>query len=1316
MALSLLESIRKLIRQDTVKVGGPVGNMHGAVRTDLGSMLASSTQTWLSFQVPGTSLPTLEEFFDIYATSPNALALQVASEGELVYTGATNRLSLLRTVVSAERALSFTLDVTLPASGSAAAFYLDGVLLRTLRGSGAVAINVPAGPHVLYIVVQAPQIKVVAPRGITFVGETDVPAAPRWISLTTGYLDERAGSASNVLRWASDAQVGQYRVLRRMPTLVGDLSVIGDGEVLEVSQIGSNDSFVIVLQGNQRDRLTPNGQLLSAGITVAIVVSVDYSSETGNTIVTCRLPFGATQTPTGVQGTLLSIGTFAEIARVSRVATTATVEYIDSAVTKDVAYEYALQASGLADETVLSELSLTRYVVAGDRAAPSAIVIASGYPKVLNKTATVRFTTPAELDYAGVTAVYRRQVRNNTSAYTATAISIATVTVNSATLPTTSGGLVGYSVQFNVPGYTAYTFEVLSNTASTIQLTDPVPEPLSYSAVGATMSIFKDTPVRTDAGLANRQDELSFEAVDYGEYYFSSFDRAGNQQVYESAAKWTYTEAADTFTSPPVLAIRQLSSGASGEQSYFAAPYNNATQYAIIEVWAYDPQRPVADRFTGVKINYQRIGQDGSAINFPTVPNQAEAFPNTVTSSGEAVLDTPGGTRSRFIAINREYPQIRLWTENSLSQTSDITTFTADHDTTPEAVVETTINPQASTFSFVVVVDDDTQGFTWQVDGGTVYKVDTRSAKRITISSEPAIANDLRLELGQKRTLVVTPYANYTPGPPVTLTTDGPVVARELVRTPRSLVSFDPKDENGDKSATFVTATFAITPSATTLVSGRTGTVTQLASGYRLTDSASPAWTADQYKSTSTAFYYLVLRPTVLPALAVPIQGNGTATLDFTQSILPSYVGSATSYEIVDAAVLWRRVVNGTPVGGFVPAAGTRTFERTSSFELEFYGTKNGCYPENVRRVLVDADSLPSLSGFAYSTQTIGGTPYLVVGFGTADDDATTWEVYEKKGGWPTVSGDAPSASVPPAQNSLDRTYLRFSGSVDETSYRRASNGLSAGTWYAIAVPKNSFGEAGVASTATYVVGAAPTPALDDLVLTPTVGTSTVSVSYPSNAVTPGNTTVDITAVRADNGARVTASRTAAQTPYSLDVGETIVASGGANRTWTVTTALSGYNTITRTTTFQVAQATSATVTATASAIIYSPGNCYNEQCGSPLSSSQIRLISWQVRVNGVLVTSPTSPYYVNIEVTNAGTIDGNTTWVPLVFGLQASAVAYEDSDFCLYSDPAGFLERWTYRIQVTDAQGTLLNVSAVTNTLSAYVALCGRNGPGNAF
>jgi len=1325
MGLSLLESLRKLIRQDTVKVGGAVGNMHGAVQTNLGEGDAA-TQSWLVLTIPGKNIPTLAQFFDAFSENPSAMRLEFAEGGVVVVNSRPSTVSLLRTVLTVERALSFNMDVVVASTGSVAAVYVDGTLVRTVKGQSAVPIALSAGRHTLYVLVSAPTVMVTVPKRLSLIGETDVPRAPQWVSVTTGYLDALSGTAANVLRWLSDSEVGNYRVLRREPVMIGDLEVEGDGEVLEVTQMGANETFDIALRGDHFGILELNAVLLVGGDAVGVVASAvvvpGEDDAPATTVITCRLPFGVDGPPTSVVGHILSFGTFTEVARVTRVANTSVIEYKDAAVTTGNAYEYALQATGLVDDSILSPLSEVRYVVTGDIYPPGPITFLDGYPKVSRRTVTAKFLTPPELDYAGVNVYYRKRVVNplpvGEEPYHLVSVVGAVVTADNNEFPTDpEDNLTDFLFEFIVPEYEQYTFRIVSNTASTITLNDAVPaELLAVLAAQLTpvgLSIYKETEVKTDYGRANRLDELSFDADNYGMFVFATFDRSGNEQGFNDAVKWTYTAVDDTFfAGQPVLAFRQLL-GTEQEQFLLPIDYTDTRKYAIIEVWAFDPSLPPANQFDGVTIFYQRVGLDVDPVVLTPIPDPTIPFPYLVTDPAQAVLDDPEGTRSRFVLIDREYEQVRMWAENAQGFTTDITTFFVDLDDTPEVTVEVYYNYLNNTVSFVVVADDDTRGFTWKVDQGPESIVDARTIKRF----DDRTMGTIPLNLGEKKTLTVTPYGKYLPGPPPAVEGIGEQVVKELVRTPRSYVTFDSKDANGARSATFVTASFAQVPAPVrvfpALGVNRTGSVSLGGAGFVFTDGGA-GWTTNQYQASSTSYAYLVLRPTS-NQLRKPVIRRIASNTETTLSIpnpLGDYVGiGEIPYEIVDGAVMLRKVLGGSQEGLFLPTVGKEVYERTGEFELEFFATKNNSYPESIRRVFVDDDALPRLIDFRYVLVEENDDTFLDVGFGAVDDDATTWEAYEKKNAWPTMDGQVPSSTSPTQQANLDRAYLRFSGTVDQTFYRRNASGMSDGDiWYAVGVPKNSFGQPGIASTATHVVGGAAGNALTSLTLTPNIGQTTVSVGYIANAGTPPSTNVSFLSTRADNpNTAVTATRQVSQSPYPLSVGETIVSAGGVARTWTVSASLVGGNTLTRSVSFLVGEPSGAGVTISANATIADPGSCDPEGCVSGATRPHTRQVSWSVFVSGVPVTDPGAPYLVDLYVTRSATISGSSYWEPLVFNMHATDFNYMDETLCQYSDPevAGSLAHWHYKLVVKTSEGTPLGVETICTRVDDTLTTC---------
>lgn len=1292
MALSLLESLRRLIRQDLTDIDAPVGNFHGAVAGTLELTESTPTQSWLMLQVNGNQVLSQADFFQDYdVASVNSTSVVAATSGVATIEIPAGRVALLRSVVSVSRAQTANLTVAL-GQNSTAVVYLDGVLQRTVNGttttaSYVVPISLTPGQHTIALVVQASTVTITLPSNLALSGLIEQITTPQWRQVTTGYLDAQNGTVVNTLEWVSDAQVGGYRVLRRTIKSIGDVSVVGDGEVLAVSTLDASNRFTLTLRNDHTDVLTPGMPLLLNGVTIGVVVNA-VLDDTGDTTVLCRLPVNLTQPDTSIVGQYCYTGQLLEIARVAPQNTAAVVTYQDSAVTFGTEYEYALQAVGLLDQSVFSQVSDRIFVRAGDTGAPGTITLASGYPKVLNRQATVRFTTPADTDYQGVRVYARAAATNNGTPFTVASISSLTVTIQGAVaLP---ASLTGYRVKF---GANAAVYEVNQRTGSyTFTLfQDP-----GVITAGTTITLYKDTLVKTDYGSPNRLDELTFDLTTYGEYYFASFDRSNNEQGYSAAVKWTYSTAADTFSGPPVLAVRQLSES---EQANFAG-YTDTITYAIVEIYAYDPQQVAATPTSGVTLFYQKEGEVTRSLT-PV----SGTFPTTI--SGAQTIDNPSGTRTRYIAINRSAPTLRIWATNALNLRSEDTTYVADHDTIPKVTsLETSINPSEDTVTFAAVVDDDTICIEWTVDGGAATLISTASSKRV--GNNP-VTTPIALALGQLRVLTVTPYSKDVTGfsSLQKQAVAGPAVTRELVRTPRSFVRVEDKDQFGVRSAEWATLNFSMSPNPQALVTGRTGTVSVASGVWTITDGTA-TWTTNQYKSGLTAAFFAKVTVSGQAPVVRRIVEN-TATALKLEGQLPVSTGSV-SFEIWNGAVFVRKAVTGNET--FEPTVGSELAQRdpSATIRYEFYGHFNGCYRESTRSIIIDPDTLPSLTNFRYDYNS--ATQTLTVLFDSADDDSTYWDVYERKGGWPNSTSATPG-TAPTSVAQLLPQYLRFSDGVERTSYARKVDSANAGTWYAVAVPKNSFGEAGTLSTASInlVTPPAPQAQLTDLTLTPNQGTTNLTIT-PTTANAAGGNTINYTAVRLDDAATTTSfSSTVGAGAYVFNIGETIVASntvGAVTRDWQVTATLSvaGGNTLTRVAKFKTQPPASTVTLSSVLATVTDQGVCYQDSCWSPNSSPHRRQVQWTVQINGVNATA-SSPYYVNIEV---ATDAPGTDYSPLVYGIPAYAGSYLDETSCYYEVVSGgFNVYWKYRVTVVDSSGNALSpsVNATTSQLTRMVKWC---------
>jgi len=1203
MALSILESIRRLIRQDTVKVGGPVGNLYGAVTSDLNLLQATPVQSWLVLEVAGAAMPDVETFFQNYGIFGGRMLLVVAQDGGVTVPATqSGRIQLIRTTATIQQRTTFTLRVAVTQPGGECAVYVNGTLLRRGEGVTAIPITLDVGSHDITVVSNANTTTITAPTGLELSGETDLPARPTWVSVTTNYLDTSVGSAQNTLTWLADPKVGGYYVLRRQRVPLRSTAQGAsptDATVLSYGEIGADGAYPVVMQGTHATQLTVGSELLAEFESLGIISQV-LPEDDGNTSVRLRLLPGQSLPPSSVIGNFTYLGTFSPVTQVARTTNASSLVYVDSAVTFGQAYEYALVAYGLVNPAMRSQRSDVIYVVAGDVQPPGSIVFSEGYPVVENGFVTARFTTPVDSDYQGVNIYLHKRVQNEVALdqfvdYTVTSVSGRNITINDPELPVNS--LLGYTVRWD----NGIEYEVVSNTAGTIEVSkDLLPPPTN----GTSLTIFQNIKIKTDYGNPNTPDEVSFTINELGRYVFATFDRARNEQKDFEAAYFDAT-AFTTTTKLPVVAFRQL---VSGEQAYFADPYKDSVSYAIVELYGYNSGVPNNQKFDGVELYYRRRLDNSDRLLMP-VPFSGQGFPWVVSGSGQAILDqhnivtvnpppvVSGGILSRYVALSRtrEDNWIRVWAENADGLSTDVLTFVVDYDDTPEVTsLETSIDPTKvnvnnqpglgpGSASFSAVIDDDTQGFRWWVnpsDPGEPTEAAPAHVGSLTIKRFN-VEHRIALPLGRTKTLVVEPYRSWNTTTSQAEGDKGEQVSRLLVRTPRSYVAFENKDAKGDRSATDVTAVFSMSPVPvkvfpTGLTQYRAGTI----SGNTLQD-GSAGWTPGQYNSGQpTAWYFAKLvniTGNVTTVVAVrQIRSNTASVLELVGSV-PS-PGTVNNYQIIDGSVFVRkRAIDEADTGtaSFLPTSGRETYSRSADFYLDYYATKNGCLPESTRSTQVDEDSVAEFGSLEMSYDS--ASRRLTVTAKDPDDDCKYWQLFLKRATYPVLG----AAASPPADNvntdeitkkSLDVQYLRLaSADVSPSSCTYTQTVEPGGTWYAIAVPYNSFNQQGQRIGKSFTTGAGqstvrltslefagtPDTTNGQATFTATNGaTGLVSVSaydneYPSNVVSVNN----IALTPGSGGAEATGVATV---PLGYEVSATSTTN---ERTWTITGTLAGGNT-----------------------------------------------------------------------------------------------------------------------------------------------------------
>jgi hypothetical protein len=665
--MGYLDELKKLIYEQTQKVGVPIGNIYGVAQSTLQKLTATERSSWLALALPSRTITNIDGFYALYSSLKTGTARKIETEtGAVVYEnlGAETVSVLLRGSIELAQARSITFAIQLGDDQASFIAQMDGHVIKQGNGSAEIGVYLDTGMHTLEVLAASNAVGVQVPQDLRVSADFERVSAPTWISVTTGYVDAIQGQATVQLSWHIDTKAGGWRVLRRQLVELNTIQTVG--------VVDQTSEYSAIITGDQ-SALLVGMELFAAHELMGIVLGVVPSG--ADSLVRLRLPSGRLATSDYWTGRTAMQGTFVEIQRVGRTQAAGAMSWSDNNVTGGQFYDYALQAWGFLDSNTWSALSDVRFIKAGDQTPPSAIVFVSTYPAVVDRRAIVKFTTPSESDYAGVRVYYREKYTGTATSSTATSITNSGATFGALTS--------AWTVRITSGTGAGQERVVVSGTTTTITVDTAWQTNPDATSV---YLVYKDSPVMTDYGLPSTTDELSFAPVDTDpggpvqEYQFRTFDNAFNEQIDTNALVWTFDPgdaAVSGWTSPPIVGIRQvpvLHPTLVGQDD-FAAPYNNNTNFVIVELSASD----VAGRTGAVTLFYQRRG-DTSPISLP-----ATSAP-TLEGGTPAVVDAPSGTRSRYIPIARTLQDnwIKVYAVDSDGNKSSTTAYTVDYNALPE--------------------------------------------------------------------------------------------------------------------------------------------------------------------------------------------------------------------------------------------------------------------------------------------------------------------------------------------------------------------------------------------------------------------------------------------------------------------------------------------------------------------------------------------------------------------------------------------------------------------------------------------------------
>jgi hypothetical protein len=551
MARTLIDELRRVVLEQTTRIGTPVANIHGATRPLVTKITASVASTWRLLTLPGRAFESVEEF---YRAAPRGVAssqLLTTTTGIVSAASATNEPTsfLFRGALTLAQPRNFPLAVD--SGGSPSASYiivLDGRVMKRGVGSTELVLHADAGTHVLEVLVTSRAAGLAVPADLEVTATAEALAAPVWKGVTTGYKDAQTGSTRVTLQWYADARAGGWIVFRRKQAVLSMISALGP--------LDSRGQFSVALTGNVAASVSLGADLYAGPELIGAVVDAQYDATTTLTNVRLQLAAGLTIPNEQWAARAASTTKFAEVTRLARATSGGAVEWNDTDVAFNDYYEYVLRAYGAVDASELSPYSDSRFVHAGDTTPPGPIVIASGYPTYVYYTMRVKFHTPVDADYAGVRVYYRKQIAGSVASATSTTL-------------TASGTAFVAAAQVNwrvrITAGTGQGQERVVSANTTTQLTVDTPWQTTPDAT-STYLVFLDVAVLTDYGLPNTDDSLVFQPVDVSRtgplqlYQFRTFDKVGHEQSEFDCVTYTLdpsttTISADTYDNVEITVV-----------------------------------------------------------------------------------------------------------------------------------------------------------------------------------------------------------------------------------------------------------------------------------------------------------------------------------------------------------------------------------------------------------------------------------------------------------------------------------------------------------------------------------------------------------------------------------------------------------------------------------------------------------------------------------------------------------------------------------------------------------------------------------------
>lgn len=1078
--MGMLETLRKVIRQQTERVTTPVSNLYGTVAGQSPAITTGSGGEWLFAQISGGQMLNLQQFLNAYRNDPNGLYEIIFSpEGKVISHSAISGSPvtfLARGVLNLPADTFVRLRINTGSRSSPFAVYVDGVLQRNAQGSRLIPLTISGGIHLVEIIAVSVSLEIQVPPDIRVTYTLHQLPAPTWKGILSGNVNPQGQSTAN-LTWYAHPNAGGWIVLRRAPIYHNTIVIVGTAALI-------TDSYSIEVTGDITGGISVGDELYVGDILIGTAVVVIYDNP--NSTIYIRMPFTTFIPNQGWVNATLSTGGFVEINRLQRVTQTAEVTWSDTSVIYNALYYYTLQAFGIFARDNNSPLSEVRIIKIGDVTAPGSINLATGFPQVDQGRVRVQFLTPSDADYSGVQAIYR-DVRD---IGTATAGSVTTLTDTTKNWGNTD--FTGQAVRITAGTGLGQQSTISSNTATelTVPSWDVTPDATSV------YEIFQLINTYIDYGVPGQIDEFSFNLVGEGTYYFPTFDSGQNLQDIFVGAQWVYDNT--QYGSVPqtsILVTNKTQKRLANQSVLGVTLYSIPLATSIFEDTFEEVDNTLfANHVTGL-----------------TSDTSGSSPIKLVDTSESWTVDAFVNKRLRILEVGINYGQVRLITSNTATELFFNPPLNASPnssayeviDHAPNVVFDATAKWTVSAPVRVQIIGhkalftEPTPGIhNMRIDAGrsTDFRLEAvlgrGGSNHAAVGSNlqyRGIASSLFWEYGllhEDTDNVTLRYRlNSGGGSWTNLATGYPWKEMNsktlIVELDGDRHVFKIADAFGHQEQEIGRITGIDLPLGTEIGWNLRGT-----SGDDWIDNIRVLDIADlvriKYLVSPDDDFLEVIQFGENPVLTAT-SGSTTSINDTTQSwevnelinmrvrIKTGTGGGGPLGE--DRAIVFNNVDQIIPKTPFSSAVNNtneyivyeRSFSATERLQfwktkgssvktIKFHGEKKFLPAEAEKRMLIDADNIPEIKVTAINTATSEITVTIL-----PDDDAKRWKLYMRLSGWPTTDGQ---------QNSpLDDRFLKFDGTTETTSV--VVQGISDGGWDIITIPYDSDGNTGPFSFTT---------------------------------------------------------------------------------------------------------------------------------------------------------------------------------------------------------------------------------------------------------